>query len=200
MAEVKKSSHKNAARSRYLIKQAFAQLMNEKDIQKITVTDIVERANISRGTFYAHYLDVYDLSVAIQNNVIETVDAAIDDIGIESILTDPTVATNRGMKFLDENKTYFKLFVTSSFSDTLINRIINRIDDKFNDKINELYPGNEKNEIKFYLLYALGAYKNIILYWFNNNTGFSAEDCAEYLCRFYLKARPDALAETGSDD
>ena len=194
MAEVKKSSHKNAARSRYLIKQAFAKLMNEKDIQKITVTDIVECANISRGTFYAHYLDVYDLSVAIQNNVIETVDAAIDDMGIENILTDPTYATYRGMKYLDENKTYFKLFVTSSFSDTLINRIINRIDDKFTEKINELYPGSEQNEIKFYLLYALGAYKNMILYWFNNDTGLTAEDCAGYLCRFYLNARPQALS------
>ena len=40
MAVAKKSSHKNAARSRHLIKQAFAELLNEKDIAKITVTDI----------------------------------------------------------------------------------------------------------------------------------------------------------------
>lgn len=197
MAEVKKSSHKNAARSRYLIKQAFAQLMNEKDLQKITVTDIVDRANISRGTFYAHYLDVYDLSVAIQNNIIETIDTAIEEMGIERILTDPTEATHRGMKFLDENKTYFKLFITSSFSDTLIARVINRIDDKFSEKINELYPGNEQNEIKFFLLYSLGAYKSIILYWFNNNTAMTAEQCADALCGLYLKARPSSLSSEG---
>lgn len=193
MAEVKKSSHKNAARSRYLIKQAFAQLMNEKDLQKITVTDIVERANISRGTFYAHYLDVYDLSIAIQNNVIETVDTAVDEIGIKNILSDPTQATERGMRFLEENKSYFKLFVTSSFADTLITRIINRLDDKFSEKILELYPDEDQKEIRLFLLYSLGAYKSIILYWFNNASVISFDECAKMLCEFYLKARPEAL-------
>jgi AcrR family transcriptional regulator len=72
MTEKVKSTHKNASRSRHLIKQAYGELLNEKDPAKITLTDIVERANISRGTFYAHYLDVYDLSMAIQNNIIET--------------------------------------------------------------------------------------------------------------------------------
>ena len=56
-----KSTHKNAVRSRQMIKKAFAEMLNEKDIAKITVTDIVEKAGISRGTFYAHYMDVYDL-------------------------------------------------------------------------------------------------------------------------------------------
>lgn len=193
MAEIKKSSHKNAARSRYLIKQAFAQLTNEKDLQKITVTDIVERANISRGTFYAHYLDVYDLCVAIQKNAIETIDSAIEEMGIENILHDPTEATVRGMKFLDMNKTYFKLFVTSSFSDSLVDRIINRIEDKFTERIGEVFPANEKNELEFFVCYILGAYKNIILYWFKHTTEMTSDQCAQELAKLYMKARPAAF-------
>ena len=65
MAERGRSEHKNASRSRYLIKHAYGELLNEKDPAKITVTDIVERAKISRGTFYAHYLDVFDLNMSI---------------------------------------------------------------------------------------------------------------------------------------
>ena len=46
MTEKVKSTHKNASRSRHLIKQAYGELLNEKDPAKISVTDIVERANI----------------------------------------------------------------------------------------------------------------------------------------------------------
>ena len=29
--------------------------MNEKELQQITITDLVDFANINRGTFYKHY-------------------------------------------------------------------------------------------------------------------------------------------------
>ena len=118
MAREKKSTHKNASRSRFLIKQAFGELLHEKELSKITVTDIVERANISRGTFYAHYLDVYDLYTAIQNNVLETMETGLDTVGIENLISDPTAAINLGMAFLAENKSYYGLFINSSHSET----------------------------------------------------------------------------------
>ena len=124
MAVSKRSTHKNAARSRHLIKQAFAELLNEKDISKITVTDIVERASISRGTFYAHYLDVYDLYTAIQSNIVETLNETLELLGMENIILDPSKAIRTGIDFLDKNKEYYKLFLTSSHGETLIKRIM----------------------------------------------------------------------------
>ena len=50
--------YKSALRSRKWIRQAFMELLREKDFEKITVTDIVNRADINRSTFYAHYPDV----------------------------------------------------------------------------------------------------------------------------------------------
>lgn len=50
--------YKSALRSRKWIRQAFMELLREKEFEKITVTDIVNRADINRSTFYAHYPDV----------------------------------------------------------------------------------------------------------------------------------------------
>ncbi len=47
-------THKN-------IRDAFLDLLNEKDLQDITITEICRNLNLSRGTFYVHYTDVYDL-------------------------------------------------------------------------------------------------------------------------------------------
>ncbi len=195
MAVGKKSTHKNAARSRHLIKQAFAELLNEKDMSKITVTDIVERANISRGTFYAHYLDVYDLYAAIQSNIVEAIDDAIDSIGPANIILDPTEAINFGISFLDKNKTYYKLFLTSSHGETLIKRIISLAEEKFAHEISNLFPEEEAKEYICHMYYTLGGFRSILLHWFMDTMSITSAQCAEYLSRFYLTNCPEKLCE-----
>ena len=40
-------------------------LLLEKEYSKITIENITQRANISRGTFYQHFLDKDDLAYSI---------------------------------------------------------------------------------------------------------------------------------------
>ena len=56
-----KAEYRSAIRSRQLITEALADLLQEKPLNKITVTDVVNRAQINRGTFYAHYQDIPDV-------------------------------------------------------------------------------------------------------------------------------------------
>lgn len=44
-----------------LIRSAFITLLRKKDIEDITVQEIVEEAMVSRSAFYLHYRDKYDL-------------------------------------------------------------------------------------------------------------------------------------------
>ncbi|WP_411681292.1 TetR/AcrR family transcriptional regulator [Clostridium thailandense] len=50
-----------AVRTKNLIKESFAKLLEEKDFKYITIKDITTKATINRATFYAHYLDKYIL-------------------------------------------------------------------------------------------------------------------------------------------
>ena len=44
-----------------VIKEKFLELLDEKPINKITVTELCSKCEINRATFYRHYDDVYDL-------------------------------------------------------------------------------------------------------------------------------------------
>jgi AcrR family transcriptional regulator len=48
-------------RTRRLLQEALTDLMHKKKFQEISVQDITARAEINRATFYAHFVDKYEL-------------------------------------------------------------------------------------------------------------------------------------------
>lgn len=62
---------RRSQRTRHLLSDAFVELIREKDYGSITVSDIIERADVGRSTFYAHYRDKDELFLAILDRVIE---------------------------------------------------------------------------------------------------------------------------------
>lgn len=52
---------RRSTRTKQAIKQAFLDLTKEKPINKITIAELSQQADIGRGTFYTHYEDIYDL-------------------------------------------------------------------------------------------------------------------------------------------
>lgn len=58
-------------KTQHQLKDMFIKMLQDKPIDKITVTALAKACNIGRGTFYIHYKDVYDLYDSI---VADTVD------------------------------------------------------------------------------------------------------------------------------
>lgn len=56
-----KSRDHRARVTQILIQKALTKLLREKPIHRISVKELCEEAGINRGTFYAHYTDIYDL-------------------------------------------------------------------------------------------------------------------------------------------
>ena len=82
-----KAEYKSSIRSKKLITDALVALLDEKTLDKITVTDIVRKADINRGTFYAHYDNVSDVVTSIFETAYEIIKSSItvfhDDAGFD---------------------------------------------------------------------------------------------------------------------
>jgi AcrR family transcriptional regulator len=51
-------------RTRRLLREALLELVAEKGYDRVTVQDVIDRADLSRATFYAHFRDKDDLLVS----------------------------------------------------------------------------------------------------------------------------------------
>ena len=52
-----------------LLKEALLELLDEKPLEKISVTDVCRRADVNRSTFYAHYMDTTALLHEMEQEV-----------------------------------------------------------------------------------------------------------------------------------
>lgn len=68
-----KINNKRRRDSQRRIETAFIKLLQQSELQQITVTEICQLANVNRTTFYANYLDLYDLADAVQKGLEEEV-------------------------------------------------------------------------------------------------------------------------------
>ena len=60
-------------KTKKLIKTALSELIQEKGFDHVSITDLTQRANINRGTFYLHYQDKYDLLEKFENEVLDDI-------------------------------------------------------------------------------------------------------------------------------
>ena len=60
-------------RSKRLIKEAFLHLISEKEISKVRIKELAELADISKGTFYAHFQDIYAVLEEIEDDNIRSI-------------------------------------------------------------------------------------------------------------------------------
>lgn len=59
--------------TKMVIKNSLLELMKERSISKITVTDICKKANINRNTLYSHYINQFELLSNIEDELYEEI-------------------------------------------------------------------------------------------------------------------------------
>ena len=105
-----KPNNKRKKDSQEKIERAFIELIQTRNIEDITVTDICNITKLNRSTFYANYLDIYDLVDKIR---VKMIDDFLDIYKEETINQYHSYNFLKLFYHIQENqlfyKTYFKL-------------------------------------------------------------------------------------------
>ena len=108
-----KAEYRSAVRSRKLIRTAFLALLDEKDFSKITVTDIVTRADLNRGTFYAHYADIHGIVEEIEQEITDQMLEALQEFRYQDFFSDPVPVLNRISEWIQTEVEQYRVLIRS---------------------------------------------------------------------------------------
>lgn len=103
-------NNKRRKASREKIESVFYELIQTRELNKITVSDICKRANLNRTTFYVNYADVYALADAVRLSLENAMDEMYREDRERGVNSNDYL---RLFRHIAENqmlyKTYFKL-------------------------------------------------------------------------------------------
>lgn len=110
-----KTEDRRTRKTKKAICDAFAELLAEKELHRITVKEIIEKADISRVTFYNHYLDIYDLSDKFEENIM--LDAALLVLDLEDVPYEDFFSHLTG--YVTDNRTAFRMMFSPNGTNKL---------------------------------------------------------------------------------
>lgn len=117
-----KTQYKSAIKSKKLIKNAFSELLQKKDVEKITVTEIVNLAGLNRGTFYAHYNNTVEVLEEIEKDVSDQILYFFSSYK-DSIMENPTPFLRNIAKFLQKDFEFYKRLICAQAGEHFIDQI-----------------------------------------------------------------------------
>ncbi|WP_245808947.1 TetR/AcrR family transcriptional regulator [Shouchella patagoniensis] len=185
---MKKSTDLRITRTREAIRRALAELIEEKGFELITVKDLTTRAQINRGTFYAHYQDKYDLMDRCQEEIIHGL-AEVASINIAHVMIHLDKDSQKIIPYVTNVFHYLhkhKLFLKAllgpngdlSFQSTLRSVMYNKIYGSKDPILNEnhfLVPS------EYYIAYISSAHIGVIQHWLLENEQKTPEEMAKIL-------------------
>jgi AcrR family transcriptional regulator len=143
-----------------MIRDAFIGLLSQKSLQNITVKELCESAQVSRGTFYLHYLDIYDLLEKVENEMLEDLEMMLSNIPIIST-SSPPEAVNAFLGpiygFFERNKEMCAILLGDNGDKKFVARIIETGRQKSVKEYKKMYPSASQAQVEvFYYFIAWG--------------------------------------------
>ncbi len=173
-----KAEYRSAIRSRRMIREAYTLLLKEKDLSKITVTDIVNRADINRATFYAHYPDVRGVTEEIENEIITKMLDVLKEFEFTNFFRNPTPLLLKLSRYLEEDAEFYRILIKANGSEMFMEKLKKCFTDfMLNDS--DVPEGMRHSKmVSLRVCYFAGGIVNLYKQWFRGDLNCTLNDIA----------------------
>lgn len=169
-----KAEYRNSLRSKRLIQEALAQLLLEKSLEKITVTDIVDKAGINRGTFYAHYSDIPDMLHHLMQQTFSMIHSSA-----ELNPSSPEETAHRFLyslqRVLEKDLFFYRKIMNSPSASVLQEQLVGAVVEYFLSHKDAYFEGSME-EYEMTIRFCAGGVSTLYREWFNDKLSCSLEE------------------------
>lgn len=175
---------KNAAslRTRQKIRTAFAELIQEKkSISNLHVTDIVKRADITRGTFYRHYNNLHEVAEDFQREILEAFFGKESNTrprpGHTPSILEIDSYFDRLTLFLQDHAPIYHMLLSSD--DALF--FIEQLSQRLNQKLYRLLKIHNHNAAWLDVNFFVGGVTTLLIKFFHDDLNLSLDQLNHYV-------------------
>ncbi len=160
-----KTTDRRILRTRSAVQSALLRLLAEKPLSEITVTELAQRADINRKTFYNYYSDVSMVLEEIENQIVEDFRAALKDIQIARLLSDPSEVFLTLADLISADADLYDRILAADNMNSLLSKIVSALKAYLLDALRGQIDV-DVNQIDFAIEYALSGMVSVYRQWF----------------------------------
>lgn len=179
-----KAEYRSAIRSRKLINAALADLLQEKPLDKITVTDIVTRAELNRGTFYAHYTDVQDVINHLIEQTMSEIFSVIQ-VAPKNIADMPLAILKQVQSIFESDLSFYRKVMISNASAFMQEQLISIVLDYFL-KHEADFEVTDHEQFVITINFCAGGLTRLYREWFAGNSSLTLDELTTYASNMIL--------------
>ena len=173
-----KAEYRSAIRSRRMIREAYMELLKEKDLSKITVTDIITRADLNRATFYAHYPDVRGVTEEIENEIIEKMLEVLKEFQFTNFFRNPAPLLLKISRYLEEDTDFYRILVRANGSEIFMEKLKKVFSDHMLNDSDIPESMRQSKMVELRVCYFAGGIVNLYKQWFRGDLNCTLNDIA----------------------
>ncbi len=163
--------------TKMMIRDAFLHLLRQKPLNKITVRELCEQAQINRGTFYTHYMDVYDLMEQTTNELLAEFRTALSALSEHANTLKSNYDICKAVFTILKNNQQLCVILLSDYSNKYIIDKFNEMGKKlFLDVYTSLFPKASQQKLENYYLFISGGCIALLRNWLINDDGNTTID------------------------
>ena len=150
------------ARVRYtqmVLKESLLSLLKEKPINKITVKELCDLAELNRATFYSHYRDCYDLMEHIENELLEAFRQALE----LAKTFDVTGLIDAIYNIIETHETACQVLVFGGASPSVLRQMIDLARDRTIRMWQKQLPGASEAEIEMLYIHLSNGLMHVVV-------------------------------------
>ncbi len=167
-----KGVNASSRKTKTLIKKTFAQLVQEKkEINKITVSELVKKADITRGTFYSHYDNIYQVAAEFQEEILDVF------FSTEKKFNNVNACFDQVVIFLKEQEKTYKMLLAADETLIFMKRLNKIICTELYNHLKSKQTKNLELNISFFTDGAI----NLFLKYFRQEINLSLDEINDYL-------------------
>lgn len=165
--------------TKQLLRDALTVLLTEKPLGSITVKELCLRAGINRGTFYAHYADVYDLLHSIQEEMEVSFFNALRPVMNEAERLSPPKVTKKLFECIEANADLCKATIGPHGDKEFARSLIRKSRELCMDSYRRFFPNAADQQIETYYAFVAGGCVSLMERWIRNGMTESSAVLAE---------------------
>ncbi len=165
-------NNKRRRESREKIERAFVEMLQSREIKEITVSDIIKNTGLNRSTFYANYIDIFDLA----DKTRERLESEFTNLFAEYDYFNRRDGALKMFTHIKENQIFYKTYFKLCYDEK---HLISVYDPK------RAEVEHMDSNIRYHIEFFRNGLNAIIKLWLANGCKESPEEMAEVLKQEY---------------